>query len=379
MQGPLLRDTPTQRATSIDALRGFDMLWIIGGEGILRSLHPICPHPTTAWISTQLTHVQWQGFHFYDLIFPMFLFLAGAALPFSIARRQERGESRGRLYAHIAQRAAALILLGLIYEGLLEFNFAQMRWSAVLTLIGLSYFVAAMIVLNTSVRTQAAMAAGLLLGYWAALALIRVPMTRGGTLVFLGAADYTLQGNLISFLDQVLIPGRHPYGGVTLGAGPFLTVTGAANVLIGSLAGHWMRSPRSGPHIVLGLALAGAANLFAGYLWGQLFPIIKLIWTSSFVLVACGWSLLLLALFDWVIDVGGYRKWAFFFVVIGTNPITIYFLQAFVDFGRISSFFLTGVAEHAGIIAPLILACGVLAVKWLFLWFLYRHRIFLRV
>jgi predicted acyltransferase len=224
--------------TSIDALRGFDMLWIIGGEGVLRSLHSIFQHPTTAWISTQLTHVPWKGFHFYDLIFPMFLFLAGAALPFSIARRQEHSESRGRLYAHIATRTAALILLGLIYEGLLEFNFAQMRWSAVLTLIGLSYFVAALIILNTGVRMQAVVAAGLLLGYWAALVLIRVPMTRGGTVVFFGGGDYTLQGNLISFLDQVLLPGKHPYGGVTLRAGPFLTVTGAANVLIGALAGH---------------------------------------------------------------------------------------------------------------------------------------------
>ena len=252
MQGPPLRDMPSQRVTSIDALRGFDMLWIIGGEGIVRSLHSIFRHPTTAWISTQLTHVKWAGFHFYDLIFPMFLFLAGAALPFSIARRQERGESRGRLYAHIAKRTAALIVLGLIYEGLLEFNFAQMRWSAVLTMIGLSYFVAAIIILNTSIRMQAIIAAGLLLGYWAALAMIRVSMTKGATVVFFGAGDYTLQGNLISFLDQVLIPGKHPYGGVTLGAGPFLTITGAANVLIGALAGRWIRSQRSGNRIAAG-------------------------------------------------------------------------------------------------------------------------------
>jgi predicted acyltransferase len=379
MQEPPLKDTLSQRVASIDALRGFDMLWIIGGEGVLRSLHPIFHHPTTAWISTQLTHVKWEGFHFYDLIFPLFLFLAGAALPFSLAHRQERGESRARLYAHIAKRTAALIVLGLIYEGLLEFNFAQMRWAAVLTMIGLSYCVAAIIILNTSIRMQAIVAAGLLLGYWAALALIRVPMTKGATVVYFGAGDYTLQGNLISFLDQTLVPGKHPYGGVTLGAGPFLTVTGAANVLIGALAGHWIRSQRSGNRIVLGLALAGAASLFIGYLWGQVFPIIKLIWTSSFVLVACGWSLLSLALFYWVIDVGRYRKWAFLFVVIGMNPLTIYFLQVFVDFGRISSFFLTGVSEHAGVIGPLVLASGVLLVKWLFLWFLYRHRIFLRV
>jgi predicted acyltransferase len=176
----------------------------------------------------------------------------------------------------------------------------------------------------------------------------------------------------------VLLPGKHPYGGVTLGAGPFLTITGAASVLIGALAGHWIRSQRSGNHITLGLALAGVACVFAGYLWGLSFPIIKLIWTSSFVLVACGWSLLLLALFYWTIDIGRHKKWAFFFIVIGMNPITIYFLQAFIDFGRISSFFLVGVSQHAGILGPLILALGALMAKWLFLWFLYRHRIFFR-
>jgi predicted acyltransferase len=378
MEEPPVSDTPSRRVTSIDALRGFDMFWIIGGEGIFHSLHLIFPHPTTAWISKQLTHVQWQGFHFYDLIFALFLFLAGAALPFSLSRRQERGESRGRLYVHIGKRTAVLLVLGLIYEGLLQFNFAQMRWSAVLTMIALSYFIAALIVVNTSIRTQAVIAAGLLLGYWAALALIRVHLTKGATVVSFGAGDYTLQGNLISFLDQVLLPGKHPYGGVTLGVGPFLAITGAANVLIGALAGHWLRSKRSGNRIVGGLVLAGAASLGAGYIWGQFFPIIKLIWTSSFVLVACGWSLLLLALFYWIIDVGGYKKWAFFFIVIGMNPVTIYFLQAFVDFGRISSFFFAGVAEHAGTIGPLILALGVLLMKWLLLYFLHRRKIYLK-
>ncbi len=379
MKGAPRIRTPSQRVASIDALRGFDMFWIIGGAGIFSSLHALFPHPATAWIRTQLTHVPWAGFHFFDLIFPLFLFLAGAALPFSLSRRQERGESPTRLYGHIAKRTAALIVLGLIYEGLLDFNLAQMRWSAVLTLIGISYGIAALIVLNTGIRLQAVIAAGLLLGYWAALALIRVPLTKDGTVVFFGAGDYTLQGNLISFLDQVLLPGKHPYGGVTLGAGPFLAVTGAANVLIGALAGHWLRSPRSGNRIAAGLALAGVVGLGAGYLWGQFFPIIKLIWTSSYVLVACGWSLLLLALFYWIMDVGGHQKWAFFFIVIGINAITIYFLQVVVDFGRISSFFLAGVAQHAGGSGPLLLSCGVVTVKWLFLWFLYRHQIFFKV
>jgi predicted acyltransferase len=371
--------TSEDRLASIDALRGFAMFWIIGGEGIFHSLHTVFNNSTTGWINRQLTHVKWDGFHFYDLIFPMFLFIVGAVLPFSVSRRRERGESRLRLHLHIVKRAGLLILVGLIYQGLLKFNFAEMRWSAVLTLIGLSYLVAALIVLNTSIRMQAIIAAGLLLFYWAALALISVQMTKGTTVFSFGTGDYTIQGNLISFLDQVIIPGSHPYGGVTLGVGPFLTVTGAANVLIGSLAGHWMRSKRSDDQIVLGMLLAGAVSLFAGYIWGHFFPIIKLIWTSSFVLVACGWSLLLLALFYWVIDVRGHKQWAFFFIVIGMNAIAIYFLQEFVNFRQISSFFLKGVSEQVGMIGPLILSFGALMVRWLFLCFLYRHKIFFKV
>lgn len=367
------------RLASIDALRGFNMFWIIGGGLIFENLAEVWKHPATQVIERQLSHVEWQGYHFEDLIWPLFLLIVGVVLPFSISRRREQGQSLLRLHLHVVKRTAALILLGLIYQGLLRFNFAEMRWSAVLTLIGLSYFLAAVVVLNTRVGTQAIIAAGLLLGYWAALALIPVQLIRDGTVVHFGAGDYTIQGNLISFLDQTLIPGAHPYGGVTLGVGPFVTITAAANVLIGSCAGHWLRSKQSGNLKTIGLILAGLVSLAVGHIWGRFFPVIMLIRTSSYVLVGCGWALLLLALFYWIIDVRGYNKWAFFFIVIGVNPILIYFLQRFVNFPGIANFFLRGVVEHAGMIAPLILPVGTLTVKWLFLWFLYRHRILFKL
>jgi predicted acyltransferase len=125
--------------------------------------------------------------------------------------------------------------------------------------------------------------------------------------------------------------------------------------------------------------LAGVLCLSLGTAWGAWFPIIKNLWTSSFVLVAGGWSLLLLALFYGVIDVLGFRRWAFFFTVIGANAITIYVASHIIDFSGIAHFFLGGVARHSGSFAPVVLALGVLAVQWLFLLFLYRKRIFLRV
>ena len=370
--------TISGRLMSIDALRGFDMFWIIGGGAIFSSLAKMWNNPVTEMIQRQLSHVEWEGFHFEDLIFPLFLFIVGAVLPFSISRRAERGQKRGRLYLHIVKRMVVLILLGFIMNGLLRFDWPNMRFAGVLQMIGLSYFFAAIIMLNTSVRMQTIITAGLLLGYWAALALIGAQMTRNGIVVCFGAGDYTIQGNLVSFLDQMFLPGTRYYG-PTDGAGPFLTIAGTANVLLGVLAGHWLRSSLSQKRKVVGLVAAGLACLVIGSLWGQVFPIIKKIWISSFVLFTGGWSLLLLALFYWVIDVKGYKKWAIFFVVIGMNPITIYFLQSFVNFKGVADFFVQGFAEHAGLMEPLILTFGVLMVKWLFLWFLYRHRIFFKL
>jgi predicted acyltransferase len=255
-------------------------------------------------------------------------------------------------------------------NGLLRFDWPQMRWPGVLQRIGLCYFFAALIVLHTRWRAQAIIVGVVLLLYWAVTMLVPVPGY--------GAGDISAQGCLSSWIDQQLIPGRlyYKYGD---NEGVLSTFPAVCTALLGALAGQWLRSNRSGSHKAAGLALAGVACVIVGYIWGLAFPIIKILWTSSYVLFAGGWSLLLLALFYWVIDVQGYRKWAFFFVVIGMNAITIYFLQNLVDFERISEFFLRGVANHAGVYAALILPPGAFAARWLFLWFLYRHKVFFKV
>lgn len=412
---------PSERLLSIDALRGFDMFWIIGGGALLESLADVWPGPVTQTIKTQLEHVEWQGFHFEDLIFPLFLFIVGVVLPFSISRRRERGQSSALIHLHILKRAAVIVLLGLIFNNLLRFEWAEMRWPGVLQRIGLCYFFAAIIVVHTRWRTQVIIVGAVLVLYWAAMALIPVPD--------FGAGVMTMEGCLSSYIDQQLIPGKLYYG-YGDNEGLISTLPAVCTVLIGALAGQWLRSDRPvnrktaglalvglayvvavflwyrglisiftvvgitllsamaehwsrsdhpGNRKAAGLTFAGLACVAAGYLWGFVFPIIKIIWTSSYTLFSGGWCLILLALFYWLIDVKGYRKWTLFFVVIGVNPITIYFLQRFVNFGDIAEFFLAGVANNAGQIAPLVLPLGVLAVKWLFLWFLYRHKIFFKV
>ena len=359
----------TTRLASIDALRGFDMFWIIGGGTFFASMARVHSHPVTNTIRRQLAHVKWEGFRFEDLIFPLFLFIVGVVMPFSLTRRIERGASRSMLYLHVLKRSAVIILLGLIMNGLLRFDWAQMRWPGVLQRIGLCYFLAAIIVVNTKWRAQAIIVAAILILYWLAMMLIPVPEYGAGVL--------TMEGCLSSYVDQQLIPGRLYYG-YGDNEGLISTLPATCTVLLGALAGCWLRSERSGNRKAAGLALAGVVSLLAGLLWSLAFPIIKIIWTSSYALVAGGLSLLLLALFYWIIDVKGYRKWAFFFIVIGMNPITIYFAQNFVDFNRIARFFLDGVAGRVEVLAPLILPFGVLAAKWLFLWFLYRHKVFFK-
>ena len=361
----------SKRVASIDALRGFDMFWITGGEEIIHALHKMSPGPTTDLLNVEFQHVSWAGFHFYDLIFPLFLFVVGLVLPFSLSRHLEEGSQRGQVYRRVIRRLVVLFVLGLVYNGLLDFNFHHLRIAGVLQRIAFCYFFSALIVMNTNVRGQVAFFVGILLTYWLVMKLVPVPGV--------GAGVITPDGNLASFIDRHLLP--RPYCCFAQGdnEGILSTFPAIATTLLGVLAGQWLRTRRTPDQKTLGLVLAGVVSLGIGYLWSFNFPFIKNVWTSSFVLFAGGWSLLLLALFYWIIDVKGYRRWAFFFTVIGVNAITIYLASHLFDFGTITTIFVHGFINHLGAVQPLFWAVSVLMTQWLFLYFLYRQRIFLKV
>jgi predicted acyltransferase len=359
------------RIASIDALRGFDMFWITGGEGIIHSLYRVYQNPVTETLNLQFSHVRWEGFHFYDLIFPLFLFIVGLVLPFSLTRRLERGANRGELHWHAVRRLLLLFLLGLIYNGLLDFNFHELRIAGVLQRIAICYFIAALIVMNTSIRKQAIITGAILAGYWIILLVIPVPGVGAGVL--------TPDGNLGAYLDRLLLPGRFCCYHFGDNEGILSTIPAVATTLLGALAGHWLRSSQSSARKVRGLALAGVACVAVGYVWGLAFPIIKNLWTSTFVLVAGGWSLLLLAGFYWVIDVRGYKRWAYFFTVIGMNAITIYVVERLFRFRIITNIFVHGFIDYLGPFKPLFYSVCVAATAWLFLWFLHRQKIYLKV
>jgi len=359
------------RLTSLDALRGFVMFWIIGGEQIVHEAARLWRWGWLEWLSGQLEHPDWHGFAFYDLIFPTFLFVAGAAMPFSFAKRLELGATKADLYRHAVVRGLVLVLLGMIYNGLLKFNWPNTRLPSVLGRIGLAYMFAALIVLNTELRGRLVWIAGLLVGYWAALRFVPVPG--------FGAGDLQPGHTLTDYIDRLLIPGRL-YQGDRDPEGLLATIPAIATALGGAVTGQLLRSARlSGYGKTLAMVVAAGACLGSARLWDLEFPINKNLWTSSFALYCAGWSLLLLALFYLLIDVRGRKAWAFPLVVIGSNSILIYMAGAFVDFDYTAHRLFDGALRHTGDYQPLLFACGVVLVQWLLLYVLYRKRIFLKV
>jgi predicted acyltransferase len=375
---PTTDKTASSRVLSIDALRGFDMFWIMGADTLVKKLLVLVPATTfagasTAWVAglaDQFEHVEWEGFRFYDLIFPLFLMLVGCSIPFSL---NKLGESKSKIYMRILRRTFLLMLMGLIYNGIQNFDWDQLRWMGVLQRIGICYGIAALLAVHIGPRGLFAVWVAILLGYWGILTWVPVP---GGT-----AGDLTPAGNLSGYLDRTLLPGKilEKYYGYGDNEGLLSTIPAVATVLLGIGAGRWLQSGYSKLEKASGLMALGAALVILGSFWGNYFPIIKNLWTSSFVLVAGGWSLMLLSVFYGAIDVLGFRGWAWLWIVIGANAITIYMLQRIVPFGKISEFFLKGIANLEYVDRDLVLLAGALVCKCTLLIVMYKKRMFLRL
>jgi predicted acyltransferase len=363
------------RLDSLDALRGFDMFWITGGQKLVFAFATVTGWPFFLWLNDQMNHVDWNGFAIYDLIFPLFLFLSGVSMPYSFAVRYDRGNTKKQIYRHAFTRMVVLIVLGMIVNRILDLDSENLRFASVLGRIGIAWFFAAIIVLNANVRWQVIWFWSLLILYYLLMLLIPVPGYGSGVL--------TPEGNLAAYIDQLILPGKL-YLNTMDPEGILSTIPAVATALLGVFAGHFLRSGNKGltslrkALIIIG---AGIVCVIAGWLWGLFFPINKCLWTSSFVLFAGGWSLLLLGLFYLVIDVWRYRKWAFFFVVIGLNSITIYVIQnRIIRFDIIRDFFFKGIYTLSpDNMKPFINSIGYIACVWIFLLILYRKKIFLKV
>ncbi len=362
-----------ERLYSLDALRGFDMFWIMGAEEVFHKLYEATGSPFWGTVATELTHPQWNGFHFYDLIFPLFLFMAGVATPFSVGRDLEAGKSKKSMLMRVIKRGLTLVLLGIIYNNGLEIRpISEIRFGSVLGRIGLAYMFANIIYLYAKERAQMVWFAALLIGYWLMLRFNAAPGFAAG--------DLTMEGNFASYLDRLMMPGKL-YLGIHDPEGLTSTIPAISTGLLGIMTGNYLKHGKTDPtKKSLYMAIVGVVLIVLAQLWNLTFPINKNLWTSSFALNVGGYSLILLGLFYYVIDVLGYKQWAFFFRVIGMNSILIYISGLVIEWEHATSGAFKWLGQLIGDpFNAVVLAICYVFIKWLFLLFMYRKKVFLRV
>jgi predicted acyltransferase len=359
----------SQRLVCVDALRGFDMLWIIGGAEVLISL---CKASGIGFLSNIAVHFDhsWGQFHFYDLIQPLFLFIVGVVMPVAFAKRLARGESKQQIYYHVMKRVLILYILGVVSSGhLFSFDLSRLHLiTNVLHVIAVGYLVSSVMILELNIKWQIGITAFLLFLYWAIMALIPVPGY--------GAGIYKQDLNLALYVDNAILGHFQEGEGWTY---IISNITFIPSVMLGVFAGNILQSDRQKMKKAGLLALVGISCVIAGKIWGIWFPIIHHIWTSSLVLYGAGFSFLLLSLFYLIIDVWGFKKWSFFFVVIGMNAITVYIATHLFDFTKIGDVFVGGLLKWLGPWADFVQASAALAVIWLILYWMYRKKTFVKI
>lgn len=364
------------RLASLDALRGFDMLFIMGLAPLIVSLCCLFPGGEGSWLAGTMAHVEWHGLSHHDTIFPLFLFIAGVSFPFSYAKQVASGAPRSRIYLKIFTRAAVLVFLGTVYNGFFNLDFAHLRIASVLGRIGLAWMFAALLFINFRTGTRVLAAAAILVGYWLLLWLCPAPDAPAGS------GPFSFEGNLVGYVDRILLPGAI-LSGTFDPEGILSTLPAVVTAMLGMFTGEFVRIPEDripGGRKSLYMLLAAVALLAAGVLWSTVFPVNKKLWTSSFVCVVGAYSLGLFSLFYYVADVRGLRKWTLFFRVVGLNSITIYLAQRIIGFDGIQEFFLGGLERICPPgLAAVVGDAGYMAACWLFLYFLYRHKVFLKV
>ncbi len=404
---PSQADAPVrpERMLSVDALRGFDMFWIIGGEQVAEALEKLGGGPVIAAVATQFKHVEWAGFRFYDGIFPLFLFLIGVSIVLSMGRILTTTGPRGAV-VRIVRRSLLLFVIGFFYYGGFSKPWPDVALSGVLPRIALCYLVAASLYVWLPRKGIVLAAAVCLAGYWALMSFVPFPDVNlvHGTIgkkgsqseakapaVLLADVSKTVSGtfeeghNLAHYVDFQLLPGRKRNLYYT-NEGLLSTIPAVATTLFGMMAGWLLTSARWSARQKVSLLLgAGAAGIALGLLWSIQFPIVKRIWTSSFCLVASGFSAMMLGVFYLVVDVLNWRKWCQPFLWIGSNALAVYLAANLLDFEAIAARFVGGdikafldasVSKGAGgvLVALVGLLLPVLLVR-----FLYQQKIFIRL
>lgn len=302
----MAHSTPN-RLLSLDVFRGLTIagMVLVNNPGTWSSIY---------W---PLQHAEWHGWTPTDLVFPFFLFIVGVSIALAFGRRIEDGGVTRSVYLKVVKRALIIFGLGLFLNGFPYFNLAEIRIPGVLQRIAVCYLIASLIFLTTKIRTQLIIVAGLLLVYWFVMSKIAAPGFAAG--------DLTKEGSLASYVDRVVF-GPHIWkqGKVYDPEGILSTIPAIATTLFGVFAGQWLRSERTQFEKVAGLFVAGAGLVTLGWIWNPFFPINKSLWTSSYTVFTAGLALQFLALCYWIVDIKGYKRWAWPFIVFGVNALALF-------------------------------------------------------
>lgn len=365
-----------RRLESLDVLRGLNMFFITGGSGFLAALGWLLTGSEANGLATQMKHVPWEGLHVYDLMFPLFLFITGVTFPFSMSGRLARGDSRGAVARHILWRVVLLVVIGCVLSRIQFCEWDKFRVWSVIGRIGIAWGVAALLALFLGVRANLAVFVTLLVGWWLFYKYVPAPGAPHGL-------DYLVEyrHRFSAWLDvNYLTTAHRPEGGLE-------TLAQVMSAMLGIWAGQFLRLTRDGLTAlgkVWRMLLAAAVLLGTGLCWAAIpggCPVVKNAWSSSYVLVTGGISLALLAVLHWLVDIRGWKRWAFYFRVIGLNGLAIYVGVHFIPFRHMAKFFLGALPDACSRpgFALTVVCAGELALEWALLYFLYRRKIFIRV
>ena len=377
-----MEKTTYKRLESLDALRGFDLFFLVALGPLA---HSLARAADVGWLNDCMwafNHVQWEGFSPWDLIMPLFLFMSGASMPFALSRFKGVSDKK-TLFRRLGKRILLLWIFGMMCQGnLLGFDPDRIYlYSNTLQSIAAGYLITAVLFLYTSRRTQIGVAVALLLVYWAAMQFITIGSYGGG--------NYTPEGNLAEWIDRTVL-GRFRDGAKVVDGevvfAPWYhytwilsTLNFGVTVLTGLFAGYIAKDKTSDIHKLKWYFGAGAAMVAARWLWGLQMPVIKTIWTSSMVLVSSGYCFLLMGLFYYLIDYKGYKKNITWLKVYGMNSIVAYMLANVINFSCLGQSLFYGMEQYLGNYYSFLISLSNVLVIYVILWLLYKRNIFLKV
>ncbi|WP_106828421.1 acyltransferase family protein [Parabacteroides pacaensis] len=378
-----MKNRITQRLESLDVLRGFDLFCLVALES---TLHPLARALDVPWFHSFMwgfTHVDWVGFSTWDLVMPLFLFMAGVSMPFAFSRFRENPD-KGAVYRRILKRVVLLWIFGMMCQGnLLTLQVPLLHfYSNTLQSIAIGYLFSALLFLHVNPKIQISISVALLLIYWAGMTFIRIDGFGGG--------DFTPERNLAEGIDQkILGPWRDGVSWNEDGTWQFASwyrytwiwssLNFVVTVMTGVFAGQILKGTYSQVKKIKLLLGIGTLMVVAGWLWGFQMPVIKKLWTSSMVLVSSGYCFWLMGLFYYWIDYKNHRKGLTWLKVYGMNSIVAYLLANLINFSCIGNSLFFGLEQYIGKFYPFFIAVCNVSIIYVILYLLYKHKLFLKV